>query len=381
MRARASRPRREKHREVASERSDRREFLKVLGAGAVAAGVPAWTFARPVNPAQEPTPPVRDPRYREWSAVALAEAKRLGCSYADIRFTRNRSQSLTLRNGQIFSGGGRFGGDGFGGRGGGGTVETYGFGIRVIHGGVWGFASSPLVTPEEIKRVAGVATDIARASAVAKKTDVRLAPVEKYDEYWQMPFERIRGRCRSRRRSSSSAASRPRSRRRRGSSSPLPPPASSTNGSTSRRAKARSSSSSSTSATARRRRPPGPARRSRPATTKRRPAAATSTSIKCDLPGQADRIAAEAIEHSKAKPVGQGVKDLVLMPSHLALTIHEIVAHADRARSHRRLRGQLRRDELRQDCRRRQAEIRIAEVQHHRRPDPSRRHGHRRFRR
>ena len=50
--------------------------------------------------------------------------------------------------------------------------------------------------------------------------------------------------------------------------------------------------------------------------------------VKCDLPGQADRIAAEAVEHSKAKPVGQGLKDLVLMPSHLALTIHEIVAHA-----------------------------------------------------
>ena len=29
-----------------------------------------------------------------------------------------------------------------------------------------------------------------------------------------------------------------------------------------------------------------------------------------------------------AKPVGQGLKDLVLMPSHLGLTIHEIVAHA-----------------------------------------------------
>ena len=32
-------------------------------------------------------------------------------------------------------------------------------------------------------------------------------------------------------------------------------------------------------------------------------------------------------QHSKAKPVGQGLKDLVLLPSHLALTIHEIVAH------------------------------------------------------
>ena len=131
---------------------DRRDFLKALGAGAVVAGAPRWTFARAIDSEQEPAPPVRDPRYREWSTIALAEAKRLGCSYADIRFTRNRSQSLTIRNGQIATGGGRFGGDGFGGRGSGGTVETYGFGVRVIHGGVWGFASSPLVTPEEIAR-------------------------------------------------------------------------------------------------------------------------------------------------------------------------------------------------------------------------------------
>ena len=28
-----------------------------------------------------------------------------------------------------------------------------------------------------------------------------------------------------------------------------------------------------------------------------------------------------------AKPVGAGVKDLVILPSHMQLTIHEIVAH------------------------------------------------------
>ena len=81
---------------------NRRDFLRTIGAGAVAAGMPTWAFARTINPARAQTPPpVRDPRYREWSAVALGEAKRLGCSYADIRFTRNRSQSLALRNGQI----------------------------------------------------------------------------------------------------------------------------------------------------------------------------------------------------------------------------------------------------------------------------------------
>src|SRR5262249_47425469 len=49
---------------------------------------------------------------------------------------------------------------------------------------------------------------------------------------------------------------------------------------------------------------------------------------KTDMVGHAERIAAEAVEHSMATPVGRGLKDLVLLPSHLALTIHEIVAHA-----------------------------------------------------
>src|SRR5437899_9367716 len=69
----------------------RRHFLQSLGAGALVAGAPAWAFARTFDPTREPAPPVRDPKYREWSTVALSEAKRLGCSYSDIRFTRNRA--------------------------------------------------------------------------------------------------------------------------------------------------------------------------------------------------------------------------------------------------------------------------------------------------
>src|SRR5262245_57858796 len=160
----------------------RRRFLQSLGAGAIAAGVPAWAFGRTFDPLREPAPPVRDPKYREWSTVALSEAKRLGCSYSDIRFTRNRVQSIGVRNGQILRGGGGFGG--------GDATETYGFGVRVIHSGVWGFASSPLVTPDEIKRVTATATDVAKASAVAKKRDVQLAPVPAYDEYWDVKIER-----------------------------------------------------------------------------------------------------------------------------------------------------------------------------------------------
>ena len=121
----------------------RRKFLQTLSAGALAAGLPRWAYARAFDPAREQAPAVRDPKYREWSAAALGEAKRLGCSYADIRFTRNRAQNIAVRNGQIMRAGG---GGGFGPAG--DATETYGFGVRVIHSGVWGFASSPLVTPE-----------------------------------------------------------------------------------------------------------------------------------------------------------------------------------------------------------------------------------------
>ena len=41
-----------------------------------------------------------------------------------------------------------------------------------------------------------------------------------------------------------------------------------------------------------------------------------------------DRLVDEAIEIAAAKPMTPGIRDLVLTPSHLALTIHEIVAHA-----------------------------------------------------
>src|SRR5215204_5989658 len=163
--------------------SSRRRFLQTLGAGALVTSARRWAFARTFDPSQEPAPPVRDPKYREWSVAALAEAKRLGCSYADIRFTRNRAQNVGVRNGQILRGGGGF----FGG---GDATETYGFGVRVIHGGVWGFASSPLVTPEEIRRVTGVASEVAKASAVAKKRDVQLAPVPAYDEFWQVAIQK-----------------------------------------------------------------------------------------------------------------------------------------------------------------------------------------------
>ena len=76
--------------------------------------------------------------------AALREAKKLKATYCDIRIARYRNQNVMLR--------------GTPERGTGKTLEipnvfedsSFGFGVRVIVNGAWGFASAPVVTAEEI---------------------------------------------------------------------------------------------------------------------------------------------------------------------------------------------------------------------------------------
>ena len=119
---------------------------------------------------------------------AAARPRRRAARYADIRFTRNTNSGVNANGGnREFDGFGGFGGGGGrgGGRGGGAAVAAVrrasaaaggagpsgaaGFGVRVIHSGVWGFASSPIVTEDEIRRITRMATEVAKASAIAKR--------------------------------------------------------------------------------------------------------------------------------------------------------------------------------------------------------------------
>ena len=49
---------------------------------------------------------------------------------------------------------------------------------------------------------------------------------------------------------------------------------------------------------------------------------------RADMMGHARRIGEEAVAHLKAPSVEPGVKDLVLLPTHLGLTIHESIGHS-----------------------------------------------------
>jgi TldD protein len=116
--------------------------------------------------------------------VALAEAKKLKASYCDIRINRYRDQSVSMRLSPE--------------RGTSKTnevpsisdTESFGFGVRVIADGAWGFAASPLVTAAEIARITREAVTVAKANASIKTKPVVLAPTKAYRDRWTSPFER-----------------------------------------------------------------------------------------------------------------------------------------------------------------------------------------------
>src|SRR5262245_50343328 len=187
----------------------RRDFLKTAGAAGIVIGG-SDLIADLL--AQTPPGRVMDSKFKGLADVALKEARAAGCSYADIRFTRSTSSGVNANGGNPVPGqeddfagfggrggrgggrgGGGFGGGGGGGRGGrgaAGRAGAAGFGVRVIHSGTWGFASSPIVTEDEIRRITRIATEVAKASAIAKKTDIRLAPVPAYQVYWATPVQK-----------------------------------------------------------------------------------------------------------------------------------------------------------------------------------------------
>ena len=71
------------------------------------------------------------------------------------------------------------------------NTSSYGFGLRVIVDGTWGFASSNVVTKDEIVSVAAQAVAIARANRKVNAEPVVLAPVEAFPKAaWNTPVRK-----------------------------------------------------------------------------------------------------------------------------------------------------------------------------------------------
>jgi TldD protein len=96
---------------------------------------------------------------RDLTDRALDAATAAGASYADVRIERLERQVISVKNGRP---------DGLV------EDESVGFGIRVVVDGAWGFASSSRLEPRELDRIAQLAVQIARASALVSSERVEL---------------------------------------------------------------------------------------------------------------------------------------------------------------------------------------------------------------
>jgi TldD protein len=155
--------------------TSRREFIKTAGAVAGVAilpsALPSWigdveaaeaTAAESINKSA-------------LADIALNQARKLGCSYADIRINRYRIEAISTREKQVQNVS---------------RSQNFGFGVRVLFKGTWGFASSRDVTPAEIWRVTRQAVDIARANSVYQRRRVTLSRVPGVQANWRSSFEK-----------------------------------------------------------------------------------------------------------------------------------------------------------------------------------------------
>jgi TldD protein len=109
----------------------------------------------------------------DWAALGIETAKLRGATYADVRVMDTRQREITTKNNEV------------------GMLlesESLGIGIRVIASGAWGFASTDRLSREGVQACAAQAVNIAKASALAKRENVALAPEEAHVDTWQNPF-------------------------------------------------------------------------------------------------------------------------------------------------------------------------------------------------
>jgi TldD protein len=154
--------------------TSRRDFLRTAGvaAGAISlTQLPDWF--RGVVVAEEAAANGVDKNALADSA--LSTARKLGVSHADIRINRYRNESISTREQQVQNVS---------------RSQNFGFGVRVLYRGTWGFASSRSVTPEDVRRITQQAVEIARANSVYQRERVSLVPVPKITTSWKSAFEK-----------------------------------------------------------------------------------------------------------------------------------------------------------------------------------------------
>src|SRR5204863_5404787 len=107
--------------------------------------------------------------------LALARARKLGAAYADIRINRYRNESIFTREERVLNVS---------------RTQDFGFGVRVLVKGAWGFAASHLVNSKSIRRITEEAVAIAKANAIYQRKPIEMAAANKVVAKWKSAFEK-----------------------------------------------------------------------------------------------------------------------------------------------------------------------------------------------
>src|SRR5258706_13661672 len=146
----------------------RRVFLKTTSLACGAASLPGWTWEAEAADAAAVDK-------HGLAVLALSRAKKLGASYADIRINRYRHESIFTREQRVQNVS---------------RTRDFGFGVRVLLKGAWGFAASPLVTAESVLRITEQAVLIARANAAYQRKPIKMVPTPAVTADWKSSFEK-----------------------------------------------------------------------------------------------------------------------------------------------------------------------------------------------
>jgi TldD protein len=111
---------------------------------------------------------------RDLARRALDTARARGASYADVRFVRRQVEDAQVKNSALEMVD---------------RTDTLGFCVRAVADGAWGFAASSVLTAAEADRIAALAVEVARASAITKLADVRLAPTRPVTATYETPVK------------------------------------------------------------------------------------------------------------------------------------------------------------------------------------------------
>ena len=158
----------------------RRDFLRSSSAFA-AAGIVGFDGALLSDPLEAARryrpfrPLLQDPDVRAVAMAALDAAKAAGARYADVRIASGTTRTTIVLDRQVSTQA---------------IAGQLNFGVRVLVGGAWGFASSTIVTEEEAARVAQLAVRQSSLNPWGRTRTLELAPAPVVaDGQWETPID------------------------------------------------------------------------------------------------------------------------------------------------------------------------------------------------